>query len=51
MMGSLADDMTDDDIRRALVRLAAEYHADEPPQEVAAGIRRFAAAAERLQRP
>jgi hypothetical protein len=41
-------EMSDADIRRILVRWACELDGDEPPQETAANVRRFADAMNRL---
>lgn len=41
-------EMSDQDIRVALARLAAEYNADRTAREAAEGLRRFADAMNRL---
>lgn len=49
IMGDLAGDMTDEDIRVALVRLGCERWPNASNSEVEAGIRRFAEAMTRAE--
>lgn len=45
------EDMSDYEIMRALVILACEHDAERTTQEMAEGVRRFADAMNRLERP
>ena len=48
LLNASPQEMSDDDIRRTLVRWACELDADAPPQELAGSVRRFADAMNRL---
>jgi hypothetical protein len=50
LVGGRLDDLSDDEIRIAIVRLTAEVDVSATPEEIAARIRRIAEAAERSRR-
>ena len=50
MLNASPEEMSDEEIRRALAVLAADYNPDGAPEEVAGEARRFAEAIEQARR-